>query len=523
MAQLEKQPLITIKNCYVTDGKSVFLSHLNWVMNSDENWVVTGTNGGGKSALASALSGGLELIPEKLTDEETGKESVGLYFNRCKNSTLAVSFEAAAKLIEEEKLNDESEFVEGGVDIGRTPREFITELLPDDKKNRPLEENPVIKAFNIVSILDRGLKYLSTGEIRRTLLVRALAAEPELLVLDEPFEGLDTESRKNLRSFLQSKTKSRILLMMDRFDAVPDSFTNVLELSKGKISFCGKKTDYERINAERLENDKKKFDKNLELLKTAVKAAQAEGIVQQPESLKVQIPVLIEMKNVVVQWDEKKVLNNLSWKVNNGEHWLIRGPNGSGKTTLLELITGDNSQVFCNDVTLFGRKRGTGETIWELKEKMGIVSYRLHVDYRNFGGMSAENIVISGLHDSVGIYREIGDYERVLADSWLDVCGFEGRHDEKFGNLSYGEQRAVLIARAVVKCPPLLILDEPCHGLDSASKRRILAILQNIADSGITTLLHVTHDPDEVLPCEKHIMELHPGKDPMYELIFQNQ
>ena len=216
-------------------------------------------------------------------------------------------------------------------------------------------------------------------------------------------------------------------------------------------------------------------------------------------------------------------MSNFWWKVNNGEHWLIRGPNGSGKTTLLELITGDNSQVFCNDVSLFGKRRGTGETIWELKEKMGIVSYRLHVDYRNFGGMSAENIVISGLHDSVGLYTETGDYERILAGSWLDLCGFEDRHDEKFGNLSYGEQRAVLIARAVVKCPPLLILDEPCHGLDTASKKRILAILRNIAESGITTLLHVTHDPDEVLDCEKHIMELHPGENPMYQILVQNQ
>ena len=511
MAQNEKQPVITMKNCYVTDGRTVFLSNLNWTVNSDENWIVTGTNGGGKSALASALTGSLELIPEN-----------GLYFNLYKDSTIAVSFEAAAKLIEEEKLNDESEFVEGGIDIGRTPRDFISASLPAAKKNEPLEDNVFVKAFQLVPILDRGLKYLSTGEIRRTLLVRALSAEPELLVLDEPFEGLDTESRKNLRTFLQNKTKSRILLMMDRFDVVPGSFTNVLELSKGKISFCGKKADYERINAERLVTEKKNFDKNLELLKNAVTAAQAEGIVQQPESLKEKIPVLIKMNNVVVQWDGKKVLDNLSWKVNNGEHWLIRGPNGSGKTTLLELITGDNSQVFCNDVTLFGIKRGTGETIWELKEKMGIVSYRLHVDYRNFGGMSTENIVISGLHDSVGIYREIGDYERVLADSWLDLCGFGGRHDEKFGNLSYGEQRAVLIARAVVKCPPLLILDEPCHGLDTASKKRILAVLRNIVDSGITTLLHVTHDPDEVLDCEKHILELHPGENPMYEIILVN-
>ena len=191
MVRIEKQPVITMKNCYVTDGRTVFLSNLNWTVNSDENWIVTGTNGGGKSALASALSGGLEIIPEKAPDDKNG----GLYFNLCKDSTISVSFEAAAKLIEEEKLNDESEFIEGGIDIGRTPRDLISAVLPDEKKSEPLEDNIFVKAFNTVPVLDRGLKYLSTGEIRRTLLVRALVAEPELLVLDEPFEGLETDEK----------------------------------------------------------------------------------------------------------------------------------------------------------------------------------------------------------------------------------------------------------------------------------------------------------------------------------------
>ena len=310
----EKHPVITMKNCSVTDGRTVFLSNLNWTVNSDENWIVTGTNGGGKSALASALSGGLEIIPEKVPDIK----NASLYFNLCKDSTISVSFEAAAKIIEEEKLNDESEFIEGGVDIGRTPRELITAVLPADKKNAPLEDNTFVKAFNTVPVLDRGLKYLSTGEIRRTLLVRALVAEPELLILDEPFEGLDTESRKSLRTFLQSKTKSRILLMMDRFDAVPGTFTNVLELSKGRVSFCGKKEDYERINAERLENEKRTFEKNLELLKKAVKAAQTEGIVQHPESLKEKIPVLIDLfksiENFEILVNVKLLVESQQWR-----------------------------------------------------------------------------------------------------------------------------------------------------------------------------------------------------------------
>ena len=195
-------------------------------------------------------------------------------------------------------------------------------------------------------------------------------------------------------------------------------------------------------------------------------------------------------------------------QVRAGEHWLVRGPNGSGKTTLLELITGDNMQVFCNNVSIFGRRRGTGETIWELKEKMGIVSYRLHLEYRMVGGTDIEAVLLSGFHDSIGLYQQRSQVEQMAVERWLEIGGFQGRGHEAFSSLSYGEQRAILILRAAVKCPPLLILDEPCHGLDGNQRSRILHLLETIAATGTTTLLHVTHDVTEVLTCEQHILEL---------------
>lgn len=666
--------LININRCSVSDGKQDFLPNITWTMSEGEQWVVTGTNGGGKSAFASALCGALDFVPVSGADG-------GIYANTFKDTTVVVSFEQAAHIIEEEKANDESEYIEGGVDIGRTARAFIAEALPRTQKgtsatatpseNTPartqfnaqnLESHPAVQLLGIAPILDRGLKYLSTGEIRRTLLARALASEPDLLILDEPFEGLDVQSRENLRTFLAALMTSgagktectsngvayaqsaagaaslgaqngengaasaqnhapaapiaardtvtvgttcsesvdsvpspatrpmHILLLMDRFDYVPNAVTHVLELARGEVSFCGTIGAYRKIVQQRAAETESRRAENKQKLQMAVRLAQREGILHRAdlngftESIKdtrgdfgtnavlgstdtdsapfpdstngapsstdtdsahfpdssscdspnicafpdsnssVQSPApatseLIHMENVVVQWGEKRVLDNVTWTVRGGEHWLIRGPNGSGKTTLLELITGDNAQVFCNNVSLFGKRRGTGETIWELKEKMGIVSYRLHVDYRNFGSMSIENVVVSGLHDSVGLYEQSGEYEKQLARSWLDLCGFENRARDQFRTLSYGEQRAVLIARAAVKCPLLLILDEPCHGLDSESKTRILSILQTIAESGMTTLLHVTHDADEVLPCERRILELLPNQSPMYRIL----
>ena len=230
--------------------------------------------------------------------------------------------------------------------------------------------------------------------------------------------------------------------------------------------------------------------------------------------------ILVEMHNVNVGWGDHAVLRNLNWTLRRGEHWLLRGPNGSGKTTFLELITGDNMQVFSNDIKIFGNRRGSGESIWDIKKRLGIVSYRMHVEYRMLGGTSLLSVIISGLRDSIGLYGGAPtDMEIATAKKWLALGGFVGRESESFGSLSYGEQRAVLILRSAVKTPEILILDEPCHGLDEQYREKILQLMELIGNSGTTTMLHVTHDPSEVLECEKHILELCPDEDPMYRCL----
>lgn len=512
---------IILSDCRIENDGSVIIPSITWTCGDGETWLVTGANGSGKSSLAAALAGELDIVPSP----------GGLYSNPFGKSSYLVSFEAAAALIEEERKRDDSEFVEGGVDPGRTPRRFIAEVLnatdraayPD---GRYLESHPAVSLCAVAPVLDRGLKYLSTGEIRRTILCRALASKPELLILDDLYEGLDADSRKRLSGLLaKAAGSSRLLYVLDRYADVPESITHVLEIDRRTITFSGTREAYEDLRRSRAAagtevgagaggNTSARASLRAELGEAA-----RQGSYTLSDSIRTGEEVLVEMNGVTVQWDGRKVLDGLSWKLRKGEHWLIRGPNGSGKTTFLELITGDNPQVFCNDVSLFGRRRGTGETIWELKEKMGIVSYRLHTEYRQLGDLPLEGVILSGLHDSIGLYQECGEAELDLARRWLALAGFSGRGRELFRDVSYGEQRAILIARAGVKSPPLLILDEPCHGLDEASRRRILDLLEAIAESGSSTLLHVTHDPDEVLPCERHILELRPGETPMYRTL----
>ena len=538
--------LIKIQNCSIQDRTKTFVPSVSWTMKNGEAWLFTGANSGGKDFLIRAISNELDFVPNFCAGKESVAGNEGgvaklesMYFSCFGKDVAVVSLESAARLIEEERERDESEYMDK-MDPGRSGRQYICEVLGgSSKKGAPLPEIaarletfPQVKLCGVEKILDRGLKFMSTGEIRRTLLCRALLSGAKLIILSDPFAGLDAESRKILLEFFNNIANRqisaensnfdmpRIILSMERFSEIPESINMVLEMQDKKISFCGSRAEYEKLRNQRLfakekfrEEEKNAFLAELEKIRENSRAL-TEGInnVSLGESL-------ISFENVNVGFEEHKVLVNLNWEIKQGVHWLIRGPNGSGKTTILELITGDNMQVFRENIKLFGKRRGSGESIWDIKKQLGIVSYRLHVEYRMLGGTSLRDVIVSGFRDSIGLYGKASDYESAVALAWLKLAGFEGRENENFGSISYGEQRAILILRAAVKNPRVLILDEPCHGLDEDYRQKILDLLETIAQTGTTTLLHVTHDPEEVLSCEHHILELHPGEDPMFRIL----
>lgn len=524
--------LITIKNCRIENSKGTIIPQVNWEMKTGEAWLVIGPNGGGKADFMNAVS---NYAGEKFVPNQTALNDA-LFSSVFGNSVDIVSLERAAKLIQEERENDESEYVEGGVDIGRTGRIFLAEGLVENPKKNPevpklakeIEKYEAIKLCGIEKILDRGLKYMSTGEIRRTLLARALISSKKLIILSDPFAGLDVQSRTILLNFFNTIAKQQtekesnsntphIVLAMERWHEIPDSITNVLEFKNKNISFCGSRKDYENLitsneNAENKQAQKESFTNSLN------ETLQETLVLQNEKTINNEKTPLVQMHNVNVGWGDNKVLRDLNWDLYQGEHWLIQGPNGSGKTTLLELITGNNMQVFSNDIKIFGNRRGSGETIWDIKKQLGIVSYRLHVEYRMVGGTSLQNVIISGFKDSIGLYETPTDVEIAAAKKWLKLGGFEGRESESFGNLSYGEQRAMLILRSAVKSPKILILDEPCHGLDENQRDKVLNLMETIGNSGSTTILHVTHDSTERISCEKNVLLLKPDQTPMYEI-----
>ena len=531
---MEDNKLIEIENCRIIHENTVEIRNFSWEMKNGEAWLIIGPNGGGKADFIKGLSGQYEIFPNEVTVAETEAGANPHYSSAFGSSVAIVSLEEAARLIEEERERDESEIMDRE-DEGRTGRHYICEVLGgSSKKGAPLPEiasrletMPEVKLCGVEKILDRGLRYMSTGEIRRTLLCRALLSGAKLLVLSDPFAGLDAESRRILLEFFDTivsrqLTKQgidfpRILLSMERFNEIPDNINRVLEFSNKEISFCGERKEYEKIVSEKREEKSKIRAQNKESFLAELKKIREESELLVSDINSQDVPEsLIKFEKVNVGWGDHNVLVDLDWEVKKGEHFFIRGPNGSGKTTILELITGDNMQVFREKIYLFGKKRGTGETIWDIKKQLGIVSYRLHVEYRMVGGTDLQSVIISGFHDSIGLYEQATDYEIATAKAWLKLAGFEGREEETFGSLSYGEQRAILIIRAAVKNPRVLILDEPCHGLDEDYRMKILDLLETVGETGTTTLLHVTHDPTEVLDCEKNVLELFPGQSPMY-------
>ena len=465
----------------LSDTRTLTIADLT--IRAGESWAFVGTNGSGKSALARALAGELPLLKGECQGDFT--------------RLTRLSFEQLQKLVSDEWQRNNTDLLSPGEeDTGRTTAEIIQDEVKDPARCQRLAER-----FGITALLNRRFKYLSTGETRKTLLCQALMSEPELLILDEPFDGLDVQSRAQLAALLESLNQQgyTLVLVLNRFDEIPDFIQHAGVLADCNLTETGEKTA---------------------LLKQALIAQlahseQLDGItLPEPDAPSARHALdphqpRIVLRDGMVSYDDRPILNRLSWTVNPGEHWQIVGPNGAGKSTLLSLITGDHPQGYSNDLTLFGRRRGSGETIWDIKKHIGYVSSSLHLDYRV--STTVRNAILSGYFDSIGIYQAVSDKQQKLAQQWLDILGMDNRvADAPFHSLSWGQQRLALIVRALVKHPTLLILDEPLQGLDPLNRQLIRRFVDVLISEGETQLLFVSHHAEDAPACITHRLEFVP-------------
>jgi len=508
---MNNEPIITLDAITVRLRDKVYLQNTSWQIKGGENWTVIGPNGAGKTTLAKSLFGGVPVVGGRITHHYSTRDSESIY-----HSIGYVSPEQQRSIMEKENLQLDSRDFSGNIDEVTTVEDIILGRAyrhEPDTTDYSHRLDDVAGQLRIDAILDRNILSISSGEMAKTLIARALLKKPRLLILDEPYNGLDHRSRKSLKNLLERLIDDHIqmVLITHRFEEIMSNISHVLLLKNGGVYKHGRRDEIltQEILGDlyRQENSLPDKPQQLSVFSDGLKQNhpnQCNQDIKQPDR------VLIQMNDTTVKYHDVTVLDKVNWTVRQGDNWMILGPNGAGKTTLLKLILGENQQAYANDIYLFGKKKGSGESVWDIKKNIGFISSELQARYPRH--LSAFQVVCSGFFDSIGLYRLCSKEQKETARAWIETLGISNLAHQNFGLLSHGQCQLVLIARAMVKSPVLLMLDEPCDGLDIANRDRLLQILGFIGEHTDTHLIYVTHHKTEIIACITHVLSLDRGK-----------
>lgn len=448
----------------------------NWHLSRDQHWAVFGHNGSGKSLLGAWLAGEIQAENEIVENRPT--------------RVALVSLARQQDMLEVALACDESDFMDRQ-DFGFTVQDYLQKITSNTKSIAQ-----AVQDCDLHHLLNQPFRLLSTGESRRLILAMALLEKPELLILDEPFAGLDFEHQQQLHQLLERvSTQSQLLLICSRDEELPTPVQHIALLDETGLAATMSKTQW-------LQHPERKRQNRLAEQQATQIVAELSRVDQESQAEVDSTVPRFKIRSGSVSYSGETIFSGLNWQIDADQHWQIRGPNGCGKSTLLNMIFGDHPQCYSNDIQLFGHQRGTGESIWQIKQNMGMVSSAFHLQYRV--NCTALEVVISGLYDSIGIYQQPTKTEIEKAKLWLQLFAMSELATTSFKSLSYGQQRLLLIARALIKRPKLLLLDEPCQGLDFLQRQTVLQALELIAKHNLSQLVYVTHHQEDALPSIKH-------------------
>jgi molybdate transport system ATP-binding protein len=512
------QPFLSLRNGAFRLGENLVFERTSWVFHRHEHWAIVGANGSGKSLFADALRGRLPLVqgdlryhfqpPSGLSHEEAISQ---------------VSFEARKADVHETVVQSRwNSLEEEGAALVRDflSYERVMEVNPFEvsdqhRKGRPQFERRMRRAVDLLRVsplLDRTLLSLSNGERQRVQLARALSHPMRLLILDDPFVGLDGATRGQLHALLEQlmATRLRVLLIVTRLEDLPRHITHLLCVARCQVVAAGPR---KRILA--LPRVRRLFAVGQAMIQRSADISVRSNVHREKplripgrrrRSVRCCGQELVVMRNVTVRYGKNLILHKVNWTICAGESWALLGPNGSGKTTLLSLILGDNPHAYANEVAVFGWRRGSGESIWDIKRHIGWVSPELHLHFND--AATCFDGVASGFRDTVGLFKPATPRQRAAARRWLARFDLLESADRPLFSLSAGLQRMVLLARALVKKPRLLVLDEPCQGLDSSHRDLFVRAVDALIRPGTVTAIYVTHRPDEIPPSIKRVLRL---------------
>jgi molybdate transport system ATP-binding protein len=469
------KPFVYIQNLNLSYRNKAVLKDLYWEVNVCQNWVLWGESGSGKTSLAKAIAG---LIPSQ--------------------GSIEINYDAQSKL-PAEVLFVESWYqfknLEGVANFYYQQR--YTSLQANDTltvhaelvaygKEKGLHLDlvePILEALGFAAFASSQLIELSSGEHKKLQLVKALWLKPQLLIIDQPYTGLDTASRKNLNTLLDQITEEgvQLILICNDFE-LPASIDCFAEIIDGQIVTS--------------------FSRKIEDLPPKIHKKKIPAFLK--ESPIYSSTDMVKMVDVNISYGEKQVLKNINWEVKAGEKWLLQGHNGSGKSTLLSLINGDHPQSYANELYLFGNKRGSGESIWDIKQHIGLISPEFHWYFD--ATSTVWKCIASGFYDTVGLFQQLPYTKRAQVDELIEYFGLAENKNELLTALPLGKQRLVLLARTIIKNPELLILDEPCQGLDQQQTKYFNQLVDELCSNGMT-LIYVGHFESQLPTCiEKRIL-----------------
>ncbi|MGX5820240.1 ATP-binding cassette domain-containing protein [Chitinophaga lutea] len=465
----------------------------SWEIRTGEHWAVVGNSGSGKTSLLHTILGKNNVINGSIRHYfyDRYRETHQIddpYFNYRRLIAQVGHHHDFRNLSHTTDFYYQQRF--NSMDSGDAPT--VSAYLGDRM------EDPLLAPLQIGPLAGKELIKLSNGETRRVMIARALLDSPSLLLLDNPFMGLDVAARQTFHGIVDHVAAAgATIVLVTTPREIPPAITHVLHLDEGRIA--GTYTREAFLAQYREEDTSAGSDLDEALLASLIAGTEPE-----------RFDFIIQMENIRVRYGPHQILDGIDWTVRQHEQWALLGPNGSGKSTLLSLINADNPQGYANRIFLFGRKRGSGESIWDIKRRIGFVSPELHQYFQS--DATCLQVTGSGFHDTLGYVRACTPEQLEKARGWLQLLGVGQHADEKFKLVAASLQRLVLLARALVKQPPLLIFDEPVQGLDAHQKAHFKSVVEALCRRLPLTLIYVTHYEEELPEGVNRFLRIRNGK-----------
>lgn len=469
--------IVDIKNLSARYEAKTVLHNISLSIQKGENCVIKGESGSGKTTLGKVLAGSIKYSGE-LNIHLNSTHSLKPLVQFVESWYRFTNLEGDRNFYYQQRYNHQQKR-----DTVTIAREL--ELYGKEHGLDTAALNGLLTTFNYAKVLDEQLFEISSGEHKKLQLIKALWLSPQLLIIDQPYTGLDVKARGHLNQVLNSYVeKGGTLILISNDTELPGCINRTIFMKDGTL-----------INSNTPLNFHEKVLKPLPSF-----------LLQRPQYTSHNI---ISMKNIRVRYDDKEVLSGIDWQVNAGERWLLQGHNGSGKSTLLSLVTGDHPQAYANDIRLFGVQRGGGESIWDIKRRIGLISPELHW-YFDANATILESLA-SGFFDSNGLYRQLRYAQKQQLEELLQFLDLQDVKNELLSTQPLGKQRLALLGRTIIKNPQLLVLDEPCQGLDQQQTQYFNNLVDEISKNGVT-IIYVGHFETQLPSSITHKLILKNGK-----------